>query len=285
MGDVLEAEEAGRVPAGPADDHAALDAVLWDPIAAGVLVRSQPRFDEVVLDAGCGDGATALPTAELVGPGGRVDAFDPDEALVALVRDRAGDRMPQLRPSVGDPTDREAADAAEGGYDLVQCTLGVRRLAAGDLDRVGGVVQRLVAQARPGGRVAIAVWAGGSFDPLPEILAGALAPEYGGAADASELAESANPTLPGAETPGAFARLLSGYGLIGVRSALVPLHLELDEELAWRLVTGTTLRTLIDVLDDDAVERVRTRALAAIADRSIASVDASVLVAVGRRPV
>ncbi|WP_168209175.1 class I SAM-dependent methyltransferase [Agromyces intestinalis] len=280
MGDALEAEEAGPAPVGPADDHAALDAVLWDPIAFGVLVRTRPRFEEVVLDAGCGDGATALPTAELVGPSGRVDAIDPDEGLVALVRDRASDRMPQLHPFVGDLADRDP-----GEYDLVQCALGLRRLAAGDVDRLDDVVRALVSQARPGGRVAIAVWAGGSFDPLPEVLGGALAPEYGGDEDAAELAASARPSLPGAETPGAFAHRLAGLGLSGVRADVVPLHLELDDELAWRLVTGTTLRALLEDLDDDGVERVRTRALAAIADRSIASVDASVLVAVGRRPV
>ena len=67
----------GDVEAGA---FAELDEVLWDPIGRATVLRSNPRFDERVLDACARDGATALPTAELVGPGGVGDARAPTDS-------------------------------------------------------------------------------------------------------------------------------------------------------------------------------------------------------------
>ena len=70
MGDVtMEPVDAEGI-AGSAMASTALDEVLWDPIARATVLRSHPMFDERVLDACSGDGASVLPTAELVGPAG-----------------------------------------------------------------------------------------------------------------------------------------------------------------------------------------------------------------------
>lgn len=53
-----------------------LASLLWDPVAAATLTRSQPRLGEVVLDACRGTGASAPPTAVAVEGTGRVDAVD-----------------------------------------------------------------------------------------------------------------------------------------------------------------------------------------------------------------
>ena len=186
-----------------------LDAVLWDPISRASMLRSSPRFDERVLDAAAGDGATAIPTAELVGPGGIVDAIDPSEAAIDLLRERAGDRMPQLRTHVGDPTTWPYT-----GYDLVQC-------------------------ARPGGRVVITVWAHGALEPLGELLAA----EADAAGDDDGASGTGSPalTIEHAETAGTFAHWLAERGLVDVRAETVSRRLEVTPELAWEVATETGL--------------------------------------------
>ncbi|MGW9630652.1 class I SAM-dependent methyltransferase [Agromyces sp. NPDC055520] len=246
-----------------------LDDALWNPISTAAVARAHPRFDELVLDACCGDGASALPTAELVGPGGIVDAVDFAEPLIEAARERAGERMPQLRLHVADVTRWEPT-----GYDLVQCVLGVFHLP--DLD---AGTRHLIERARPGGRVAITVWARGAFDPLPELLAEAL-PD-GGASLADDVPRAAG--LESIDTAGSLAQWLTGLGLEEVRAHAVQRRLELTPELSWRLVEGTALRFMLGGRGAPSVEKVRKRFLAAIEKHGVSSIDVTTLIAIGRR--
>ncbi|GAA2035301.1 class I SAM-dependent methyltransferase [Agromyces tropicus] len=268
MGERNTTPDVAAVFGDASEVFAELDEVLWEPISRATVLRAAPRFDERVLDVCSGDGASALPTAELVGPGGLVDAVDRSEPMAALIRERPGGHMPWLRVHVAD-----ASEWPYTGYDLVQCVLGVfffEDVAAG--------VEHLVQCARPGGRVAVTVWAHGAFDPLPEALVAAL--------DADEAAPTLDdgPAMPDAETAGSLAHWMAARGLVDVRADLVPRRLDLDPALAWRLVVGTGMRALLGDLDDAALEAVRDRYLAELAARGVTSVDASTLIAVGRRP-
>lgn len=271
MGDVWAGPGVAAASGDAVEAFAQLDELLWDPIARATLLRSSPRFDERVLDADAGDGATALPTAELVGPGGVVDAVDRSEAMIGRLRDRAGDRMPQLRTHVGDATTWPYT-----GYDLVQCVLGVFRF-----DDVEQGTRHLVECARPGGRVAVTVWAHGAFDPLGEVLAAALPADDD---RTPAIDEGERPTIGRAETAGTFAHWLSERGLVDVRAESVPRHLELTPELAWRLVAGTGFRTRLGDLDDAAVDGVRERFLDELESRGTTAVDVTTIVGVGHRP-
>lgn len=268
MGDTTTVPDSAEGLAGSGDSAAGLE-VLWDPISTAAVSRSHPQFDERVLDAFCGEGASALPTAELVGPGGLVDAVDPDEARVSVAREQGGERMPQLNLHVADVSTWES-----DGYDLVQCVLGIDRLPDLDAD-----TRRLIERARPGGRVAIMVWARGVIEPLPELLAAAL-PD-GAASDAGALPGF---SIDVADTAGTLARWLTDHGLVAVRAEAVQRRLDLTPELAWQLVLGSRLRAAVADLDDDEVDAVRGRYLSSVAERGIASVDATTLIAVGRRP-
>lgn len=293
MGDTTTVPDSAGEFADAAASFAGLDEVLWDTISTATLLRSHPRFDERVLDAYSRDGASALPTAELVGVGGLVDAVEPAEPLVELARERAGERMPQLNLHVAEPADWEPT-----GYDLVQCVLGIASFAD-----VEAGTRRLIDRARPGGRVAIAVWARGALDPLPDLLAAALpgaASETGGAeadadvddgaaadaiAEADADADDAAPahTVEVADTAGSLAHWLTALGLVDVRAEAVQRHVDLTPELAWLLVQGTGLRALVADLGDDELDEVRERYLGAIAERGVTAVDATTLIAVGRR--
>lgn len=271
MGDVRAKPDfiASSEDAGAA--FAELDDVLWDPISRATVLRSQPRFDERVLDACAGDGASALPTAELVGPGGVVDAVDLAGPLVEILRERAGERMPQLRPHVADATTWPYT-----GYDLVQCVLGILFF-----DDPEAGARHLVECVRPGGRAVFTVWGAGALDVIVEVLAEALPDDDD---RVPEFDDARRATIVGAETAGSFAHWVTERGLVDVRAEVVPRHLDVTPELAWRLVVGTGLRAFVAGLDDEAREAVRERFLAALEARGTASVDITTLIAVGHRP-
>lgn len=269
MGDTTTVPDFAGEFARAAGSFAELDEVLWNPISTAAVLRSRPQFDERVLDACCGDGASAFPTAELVGTGGHVDAVDLAEPLIDLARERAGERMPQLHLHVADVTTWEPAD-----YDLVQCVLGIFFLPDVEAD-----TRLLIERARPGGRVAATVWARGAFEPLPEVLVSTLPDDT-----SSDLDELTKPTIELADTPGSLAHWLAGLGLVDVRAEAVQRHLDLTPELAWQLVRGTALRAVVADLDEAALDGVRERYLAALAEREVHTIDVTTLIAVGRRP-
>ncbi|MCD2441366.1 class I SAM-dependent methyltransferase [Agromyces sp. SYSU K20354] len=271
MGDTTGEPDFVEGSAPDATSFADLDELIWNPISTAAVARAHPRFDELVLDACARDGASALPTAELVGVGGLVDAVDASAELIEIARERAGERMPQLRLHVADPTTWETT-----GYDLVQCVLGVSSFP--DLD---AGVQHLIERARPGGRVAITVWAHGALEPLPEVLTAVL-PDAG--ADVESDAVHA-PELDELHTAGTLAHWLTGLGLVGVRAEAVQRHVDLTDEIAWTLVLGTDLRAgLGDLEGDEAVAEMRERYLRELAHREVTSVDLTTLIAVGQRP-
>jgi SAM-dependent methyltransferase len=284
MGDTTTVPDSAGEFTESAASVAGLDEVLWDTISTAVLLRSHPQFDERVLDAYARDGASALPTAELVGIGGLVDAVEPMASLVELARERAGERMPQLQLHVADP-----AGWAPDGYDLVQCVLGIAAF-----DDVTAGMRHLVDRAQPGGRVVIAVWARDALDPLPGLLAAAAGgsaaagesdeePEEGADEESDGAAEPPH-TVVAADTAGSLAHWLTELGLVDVRAEAVQRHVDLTPEVAWLLVQGTGLHGLVDGLDESELDTVRERYLRAIADADVHAVDATTIIAVGRRP-
>ncbi|RXZ47009.1 class I SAM-dependent methyltransferase [Agromyces binzhouensis] len=271
MGEVGTEPDVAAVFSEAAATFTELDEVLWDPISRATVLRAAPRFDERVLDACAGAGASALPTAELVGPGGLVDAVDRSDAMLAALRERAGEHVPWLRVHVAD-----ASTWPYTGYDLVQCVLGVFFF-----DEVETGVEHLVQCARPGGRVAVTVWADGAFEPLPEVLAAVLPDDD---ARVPTLDEDDRPAMPGAGTAGGLAHWLVERGLVDVRAEAVPRHLDLTPDVSWALVVGTGMRAMLGDLDEVAIEDVRDHYLAAIEERGVASVDITTLIGIGRRP-
>lgn len=271
MGDTTTVPDFAEEFARGAAAFAELDEVLWNPISTAAVARSRPQFDERVLDACCGDGASALPTAELVGVGGLVDAVDLSTPLIDLVRERAGERMPQLHLHVADVTTWEPS-----GYDLVQCVLGVFLFPD-----VEAGTRHLIERARPGGRVMVTVWARGAIEPLPELLVQALPDD---AASDLDLEELTKPAIEDADTAGTLARWLTDLGLTDVRAESVRRHLDLTPELAWMLVRGTGLRAIVSRVDDAELEGVRERFLAALEAQDVGTADVTTLIAVGHRP-
>jgi SAM-dependent methyltransferase len=132
--DTIEAENAGRV----------LTRVLLEEAA----VRRGHR----VLDVGSGYGEPGLSAAKAVGPTGHVTCLDISADMLAFAEERG--RSCGLANVTFVEGDIETTQLEPEGFDVVlsRATL---MYAADPL----GTLQRLKASLRPGGRLAVAVWA------------------------------------------------------------------------------------------------------------------------------
>jgi ubiquinone/menaquinone biosynthesis C-methylase UbiE len=100
---------------------------------------------QVVLDAGCGTGWCVPRLAALVGPGGRVIGFDPSPEMLAIARSRL-DRDTARGVTLIEGAAEKVALPARADAILFSYTH--------DLIRSRAALQNVLAQAKPGARVA-----------------------------------------------------------------------------------------------------------------------------------
>ncbi len=106
---------------------------------------------QLVLDIGCGPGATALPLAAAVAPTGHVTGVDISEPMLGLLRQRIAERgVPNLTPLLADAQTHPFEPAS---FDLLTSRFGVMFFA----DPVAAF-RNLCRALRPGGRLVMAVW-------------------------------------------------------------------------------------------------------------------------------
>jgi SAM-dependent methyltransferase len=126
----------------------------WAPRVADA---AQLAPGQKVLDVACGTGVLAREVARRVGPGGAVTGLDRNDGMLAVARRKAPDIDWRLGVA-------EALGFADGAMDAVVSQFGLmffedRRAALREMWRV----------VRPGGRVAVAVWA--ALDRTPGYAA------------------------------------------------------------------------------------------------------------------
>src|ERR1700758_5008388 len=62
---------------------------FWDRYGRGTIERLRVKPGSVILDVGCGSGASALPAGQVVGQHGRVIGVDLADRLLAMARAKA----------------------------------------------------------------------------------------------------------------------------------------------------------------------------------------------------
>lgn len=241
---------------------------LWDPVGEATTAVSAPRPGERVMDACCGAGASALPAARAVGAEGRVDAVDLASGLLEIGADRARrEGLDALRFHRHDVT---AWTAPDGGYDLVQCALGVFFFP--DMDRdTASLVQLL----RPGGRFTVTVWEKGALGGWGQALKDAVESERAWP-DRPQLAQLAR-----IDTSDTLAAWLTDLGLAAPRVEQRALPVPITPETAWDLAVGSGTRSLLDGLTPAAVERVRARFTAGLDAGRVTDLDVRILTGTG----
>lgn len=107
---------------------------------------------ERVLDVGCGPGATTLPYAAAVGPSGHVTGIDISQPMLDAARRRVAEQgLTNVDLILGDA---QTYPLPPSSFDLVTSRFGVMFFA-----NPTAAFRNLCGALRPGGRLAMAVWA------------------------------------------------------------------------------------------------------------------------------
>ena len=197
--------------------------------------------EDRVLDVACGTGVVAREAARRVATAGQVVGLDRNEAMLAVAR--------RLAPTIGWQSGRaESLPFAAASFDAVACQFGLmffedRKAALREMWRV----------LRPGGRLAVAVWAALQRSPGYATLAALLDRLFG-----REVASSLHaPFVLGDER--ALLALFRDAGIASPQLTTVDGTARFASVEAW-VHTDIKGWTLADVLDDTQYSRLLAEA-------------------------
>ena len=248
-----------------AADHYALGSLsFWNRFGAATVSRLPLQTGQSVLDLCCGAGASAIPAARAVGPGGQVLGIDLAEPLLQLARAKAAaEHLPNIefRRDNAISTGLPAAS-----FDAVVCVFGV--FFAPDMVGFTAEMWRLVG---PGGVLAITTWGPGLFEPANAIFwesVRGLAPS---------LYKSFNP-WDEITTPEALAGLYAHAGIADAEVEAVPARQDLTSPARfWDVVLGSAYRATVDALDQDQQDVLREDVLTKLSSRRISTLRTDVV--------
>jgi SAM-dependent methyltransferase len=221
-----------------------------------------------VLDVCSGTGASALPAACAVGPGGSVIGVEMSERLLTVARAkamRAGLANVEFR--AGDVTRLGFED---GSFDAVVIVSAI--FFAPNMEAQVAELLRLV---RPGGVLAVTTWGPRIFEPLYTVWRESLRLHR------PDLVSDFNPWAR-ITTTEVVLELMCGGGAQNVTVASVANAepLETPEDW-WTVVFGSGLRLAVDQLDPETAATVRAEIIARA--RGVGAVETKVIFAIARK--
>lgn len=243
---------------------------FWDRYGRQTVARLSVRRGARILDAACGTGASALPAAETVGPGGEVIAVDLAEKLLALGRTKASAQgLHNVEFKLGDMT---ALGYPDRYFDAVVCVFGV--FFVPDMK---GLVAELWRMVKPFGKLAVTTWGPRIFEPMYSQWNEAVR------AERPDLNAAFNPWDRITE-PEAVIRLFeeAGIPVVEVAAESGRQRLAAPEDW-WTIVLGSGLRWTVEQLGSEAAARVRDRNLAWARSTSVDAVETNVIYAVATK--
>jgi len=244
---------------------------FWDRFGRATVDRLGLRPGAIVLDACAGSGASAIPAAERVSPGGKVVAVDLADNLLALARakaERLGIANLETRHA-----DIEALDYPTGAFDAVIIVFGIFFLP--DMAAGTAALWRLVG---PGGQLAVTTWGPRLWEPANSAFWDAVNQVR------PDLTRAYHPWDALTE-PDAVDDLLAKAGaeerLVEAVAGSHRLRSPVD---FWTIVRGSGYRATHDAMSVDERNAVRTLCLAAIAEREITTIETNVIYARATKP-
>ena len=212
-----------------------------------------PADDASLLEVAAGPGDTGFLAARRLGPDGRLLSTDAIPGMVESARRRAHELgLDNVEFVVADASALPFPDAS---FDGALCRFGV--MLVPDCDRAARELGRVV---RPGGRIAVAVWAEPERNPWMTAT--------GRAALALGLAEPADPDAPGPFRLASSGRLRDVLERAGLRVdveeevSVTWLAASLDDWWQIALDTSRALSTLAERLSEAELAAVRAGAAA-----------------------
>jgi SAM-dependent methyltransferase len=214
-------------------------------VSERLVALLDPRPGETILELAAGPGDTGLLAARSLAPGGRLVSTDFAPEMVETARRRAAElRLEELVSFAVE--DMHSLSFADASFDGAVCRWGL--MLVPDMRTGAREIARVL---RPGGRVALAVWA--DADDNDWMTApGRSALELG-------LVERPDPDAPGPfrlARQGALEDLLAGAGLLVETVEDVSVAWRATSLSAWWEIARDTSRSLAlileDATDDDA---------------------------------
>jgi SAM-dependent methyltransferase len=227
--------------------HAGIVREMFAPITSAIIDAAALQEDDFILDLAGGSGEPTITIAETTSPASIVFT-DAVAEMVRVSRDRA--RARQLTGIEFAQCVGEALPFASETFDVIVCRLGVMLFP----DPVAAL-HEIVRVAKPGGRIALAVWGERDANPFFHVVADLV----------SHYIESPpeDPEAPGAfhfATSGKLAGLLNDCGAVDVTERILDFSLEapLTPRQFWEVRTelSDTLRAKVAQLSPEQVKRL-----------------------------
>jgi len=221
------------------------------PVTEAMIRSLGIRADQHHLDVAAGTGQPGLTIAQLA-PRGRVMLTDLAPEMLAAAR-----RIADAAHIANIETRECSVDQLpfpDATFDSATC-----RFALMFVPSLARAVAELARVVRPGGRIAVSVWAGPDDNPWATIASGAMAAEV-----APPPSTEGAPGMFRCGGQGSVAALFEAEGLCEVAEWDVPVALVMDSaEEYWRLITEVTapVAVALEQLDDPARERIARQAI------------------------
>jgi ubiquinone/menaquinone biosynthesis C-methylase UbiE len=243
---------------------------FWDRYGSRTIERLELVPGNLVLDVGCGSGASAIPAAKKVGPHGRVIGVDLAERLLEMARAKgAAQKLQNIELRQADMEDLGYPDDS---FDAVVCVFAI--FFVPDMVKQ---VRELWRMVRPGGQLAITTWGPRMFEP--------------GSAAWWAAVKQFRPDLHTAFNPWerittvqAVRQLLteSGIDKAEVIAEVGQQTLQSPEDW-WTVVRGSGYRWTLEQMDEETASRVREANLQALRDSKAESIETNVIFAVATK--
>lgn len=244
---------------------------FWERFGRATVERLRLPLGSRVLDVCCGSGASALPAAEIVGPGGSVLGIDLAANLLGLARKKAVQRgLTNTHFQVGDLLAMHLNDSQ---FDAVICVFGIFFIPD-----MPAAVRALWHAVRPGGKLAVTTWGPRFLEPATTAFWNAVREVR------PDLYKGFNPWDRISDPESVRALLREG----GVERADVVAeantHPIPSGDAWWSAVLGSGFRGTVDQLDAAALKDVYQANMRYITASGISSVETNVIYAIAQKP-
>jgi len=237
---------------------------FWAHFGHRTIEQLNLKQGERVLDVCCGSGASAIPSARIVGPEGSVLGVDLAEDLLKLARQKARALgLHNIEFQQGDMLDLHFEDSH---FDAVVCVFGI--FFVPDMQAAVRELWRLV---RSGGKLALTTWGPNFFEPASTVFWNSIRDVR------PDLYKGFNPWDRICD-PSSLRDLFhqGGAELVDVH-AQNGMHELASPEAWWAAILGSGYRGTIEQLDAAAVEYVRNVNFNYIRESGVRSVEANVV--------
>ncbi len=260
--------------------HQALIEKMYAPLTRALIDEAQIVAGQSVLDIGGGAGEPSLTIAHVVGPSGHVTYTDPTAGMVKAAREESDRRVLTNLEFHQHPA--EKLPFANDSFDVA-----VGRLSAMFFSDVSTALREILRVVKPGGCVALVVWADRELNPFFSVITQIL--------DQFVPAEPEDEDAPAAfrfARPEKLAKLLEEAGAVEVKERALEFATKapIDVGQFWELRTemSDTFRTKIAKLAPSEVTAVREavqKAAAIYFKSGSMSFPSQVLIVSGRKTV